>query len=244
MSTDAGQTVGGNVESERLDSASHDRSVPPTDGPGIVAELHLDHDRLPLGPTLRALDDVTVVPEYRAHRHGRVYQFVSFPLVEDRSLQSALDRDPTIRNPVQVDRSAERVVYRVELTDEAITFSGTIADQGGRIQEAKGSKTAWILQLRFPSRDALVAFNDECKRHDVSVQVTHLRSTADTADPLLGLTDKQQELLTVAYEEGYFEVPRGISQDELAARLDVSKSAISQRLRRAMTELCATTLSP
>lgn len=241
---DAGQTVGGaRVETERLETDPVERTTPTLEGPGIVAELHLTHDRLLLQPTLRSFDELTIVPEYRAHRDGRVYQFVSIARKDDQSLAAALDRDPTIRNPVLVDCGADHDVYRVELTEETITLSGMIADQGGRIREAKGTKTAWIFQLRFPSRDALVEFNDECKANDVSVQVTHLRSAECGDEPLLGLTEKQQELLTVAYEEGYFEVPRGISQDELAARLDVSKSAISQRLRRAMTELCATSLS-
>lgn len=241
---DAGQAVGGTrVETERLEPESVERTTPTVDETGIVAELHLDHDRLPLQPTLRSGDDLTVVPEYRAQRNGRVYQFVSITRDDGGSLQSALERDPTVRNPVLVDRGVDHDVYRVELTEETITLSGMIADQGGRIQDAKGTKTAWVFQLRFPSRDALVGFNDECKSLDVSVQVTHLRSAESEEQPLLGLTEKQQELLTVAYEEGYFEVPRGISQDELADRLDVSKSAISQRLRRAMTELCATSLS-
>lgn len=241
---DVGQTVGpARVETESLETDAVEQRTPVVDGTGIVAELHLDHDRLPLQPTLRAFDDLTIVPVYRAQRNGRRYQFVSVPRDDDRSILASLDRDPTVRNPLLVDCTGTRDVYRVELTDETVTLSGMVADQGGRIREAKGTKTAWVLQLRFPSRDALVAFNDECKRNDVSVQVTHLRSTECGERPLLGLTEKQQELLTVAYEEGYFEVPRGISQDELAERLGVSKSAISQRLRRAMTELCATSLS-
>lgn len=244
MSTDAGRTVGrARVETDQLETEAVERTAPAIDGTGIVAELHLDHERLLLQPTLRSFDELTILPEYRAQRDGRIYQFVSIPQAEDRSLRSALDRDPTVQNPVLVDCTRDHDVYRVELTDETITLSGMIADQGGRIRESKGTKTAWVFQLRFPSRDALVAFNDECKRNDVSVQVTHLRSTENVDQPLLGLTEKQQELLTVAYQEGYFEVPRGISQDELADRLDVSKSAISQRLRRAMTELCSASLS-
>lgn len=212
-------------------------------GTGIAAEVHLDHDRLLLRPTLRRLGDATIVPEYRARVPGdRELQFVSICADSFADVESALALDPTVADPVLVDRSVDRRIYRVAVTGEAVTVAGTVADLGGRISEATGTATAWVLQLRLPSRDALVAFNDECRRRDVSVSVTHLRTADEEERPLLGLTDKQQELLTVAYEEGYFDVPRGISQDELAARLGVSKSAVSQRLRRAMTELCATTL--
>jgi len=74
------------------------------------------------------------------------------------------------------------------------------------------------------------------------VAVDHLRLSDDDDDGVVALTEKQQELLAVAHEEGYFDVPRGISQDELADRLGVSKSAVSQRLRRAIGELCASKL--
>lgn len=216
----------------------------PTGETGVVAEAHLDHERLLLRPTLRRLGDVTVVPGNRARRDGREYQFVSIETDSVTELDSALATDPTVTNPMLVERHADRLVYRVELTDEVITLDGAIADHGGRIREATGTATAWILKLRLPSRESLVSFNDECKHQDISVRVTQLRSAEGDAPTLLGLTDKQQELLTVAYEEGYFDVPRGISQDELAAKLGVSKSAISQRLRRAMTELCASSLAP
>ena len=210
---------------------------------GVVAEVHIDHERLLLRPTLRRLSEATVVPEYRARAdNGRELQFVSITADSFSDVESALATDPTVRNPVCVDHCVGRRVYRVELTEAAVTVEGTVADLGGRICEATGTSTAWVFELRLPSRDALVAFNDECKRREASVSVTHLRSADGETPPLLGLTDKQQQLLTVAYEEGYFDVPRGISQDELASRLGVSKSAVSQRLRRAMTELCATTL--
>lgn len=243
VSTDARQsgprreTESGAVERTRSDR------TPATTGDGVVAELHLDHDRLLLRPTLRSIDDVSVTPEYRARNDGVCYQFVTVHGSQQSDLLASFDRDPTVTNPVCVDRTGDRVAFRLEVTDRAVSLSGPIAEQGGRVLDADGTTSAWILQLQFPSRDALVAFNDACKDRDISVQVTQLRSSGDDAEPVLGLTDKQQHLLSVAYELGYFDVPRGISQDELAAKLGVSKSAISQRLRRAMTELCATSLS-
>ncbi|MFC3958236.1 helix-turn-helix domain-containing protein [Halovivax cerinus] len=218
-------------------------STPPTDGPGVVAEVHLDHDRLLLRPTLRRLDDATAVPEYHAGGPDRRYQFVSFSVADETALEAALERDRTVTNPVLVDRNGGRLVYRLDVTERALTVHGAIAEQGGRIVDARCTQTAWVVQLRFPAREALVSFNEACKDIDISLQVTHLRSADDSSDPVVGLTAKQEELLAVAFDEGYFEVPRGISQDQLAERLGVSKSAISQRLRRALTELCSTTLS-
>ncbi len=55
----------------------------------------------------------------------------------------------------------------------------------------------------------------------------HRSLTIDTK-----LTDAHRETLEVALTEGYFNVPRRINLVELAESMDISDSAVSQRLRR------------
>ncbi|RZH66958.1 helix-turn-helix domain-containing protein [Natrinema altunense] len=210
---------------------------------GIVAQLRLDHAALFLRPTLRNAPDVTVKPEYwTTIEPGRTVVFVTVYGREFDPFETALAADPTVADPVLVDRYPDSRVYRVTRTDRAVTVTAETAALGGRLLDLSSSRDGWLVQLRFPDRERLVAFNDYCREHDISVTVDHLRVSDDESDGVVALTDKQQALLTVAHEEGYFDVPRGISQDELAERLDVSKSAVSQRLRRAIGELCAATL--
>jgi len=47
------------------------------------------------------------------------------------------------------------------------------------------------------------------------------------------LTEPQQEAIAEAYRQGYYDVPREISLEELANELDISHQALSERLRRA-----------
>lgn len=227
------------------DATGVDRSGIRSAAGGIVAELELDHERLPFRPTLRRASDVVVEPEYRRRLDtGATVLFVSARGGSIDGFENALDADPTVDEPVLADRFPDRCVYRTRLTEAAITVGGWIAANGGRVLDATGTATGWLVQLRLPDRDALVALNRQCRERELSVHVTHLRTASEDGPAILGLTAKQQELLAVAYQEGYFDVPRGISQDELADRLGVSKSAISQRLRRAIGELCAASLSP
>ena len=48
-----------------------------------------------------------------------------------------------------------------------------------------------------------------------------------------GLTAKQEMMLEVAHEHGYWAVPRGASLEDLANEMDLSAQAVSERLRRA-----------
>lgn len=211
---------------------------------GIVAQVRLDHPELVLRPTLQRVPDVTVEPDYwTTLETGRTLLFVTVFADAYDGFETALEVDPTVEEPALVDRYPDRRVYRVALADRARPLEAGTAEAGGRVLEITSSRDGWLIQLRFPTRDALVSFNDYCRDHGVSVSVEHLRVSDDGDDGVVALTEKQQELLAVAHEEGYFDVPRGISQDELAERLGVSKSAISQRLRRAIGELCDATLS-
>lgn len=60
-------------------------------------------------------------------------------------------------------------------------------------------------------------------------------------EPLDSLTERQRTALETAYAKGYYEVPRHVSSDELAADLDVEPSTVLEHLRRAernvLTEL-------
>ncbi|SEP72546.1 helix-turn-helix domain-containing protein [Natrinema salaciae] len=234
------------AEAEGVTDASADRAtgVRSRAEGGIVAQLRLDHPDLFLQPTLRNAPDVSVEPDYwTTVEPDRTFVFLTVQGTAFEGFETALETDPTVTDPVLVDRYPDRRVYRVTLTDRATTFVAETARVGGRLLELSAARDGWLVQLRFPDRERLVAFNDVCRERDISVTVDHLRISDDDDDGVVALTDKQQELLAVAHEEGYFDVPRGISQDELADRLDVSKSAVSQRLRRAIGELCTSTLS-
>lgn len=47
-----------------------------------------------------------------------------------------------------------------------------------------------------------------------------------------GISPKQWETVEVAVERGYYQTPKAASLEDLAEELGVSKSAVSQRLRR------------
>ncbi|RJX48922.1 PAS domain-containing protein [Halonotius pteroides] len=76
-------------------------------------------------------------------------------------------------------------------------------------------------------------------RETLDCQLLSKRTTAPTdlltqrtsiAD---ALTDRQRELFRTAYREGYYEQPKGISGDDLAALFDISQSTVHEHLRAA-----------
>ena len=61
--------------------------------------------------------------------------------------------------------------------------------------------------------------------------------------PIGRLTDKQRRVLVAAYRLGYYDVPRRITSEELARKLDLVKSTLSAHVRKAERRLLTEMLS-
>ncbi len=62
-------------------------------------------------------------------------------------------------------------------------------------------------------------------------------------DPLDALTARQYEVLTTAYDLGYFEVPREATTAEVAEVLDLDSSTVREHLQRAQRNLLTSLLT-
>jgi DNA-binding CsgD family transcriptional regulator len=56
------------------------------------------------------------------------------------------------------------------------------------------------------------------------------------------LTDRQQELVELAFDHGYYDVPRATTTKELADEIELDDSTVSEHLRRAERNLIASAL--
>lgn len=61
--------------------------------------------------------------------------------------------------------------------------------------------------------------------------------------PISRLTEKQQEAISLAFRLGYFDTPRKISVDKLAAKLGLASSTLAVHLRRAERRLLVEVLN-
>ncbi len=76
----------------------------------------------------------------------------------------------------------------------------------------------------LPDRDDLIGVPDDDRQFVMP-------------DGSVSLTDPQAEAVFAALRGGYYELPRRSSSEEIAAQLDISRTALSERLRRAHSQL-------
>jgi predicted DNA binding protein len=97
-------------------------------------------------------------------------------------------------------------------------------------------------------RVTLIGDNDQVKEFlengPVKYKVLSLTDAKFALDsPISCLTEKQQEAISLAFRLGYFDTPRKISADELAAKLGLASSTLAVHLRRAERRLLADLLN-
>jgi predicted DNA binding protein len=122
-------------------------------------------------------------------------------------------------------------------TDSAATLASASEEFDATLLTLRYADDWWFTESRFPDADALDRYRTWLTDRDAAVRVDRVYVEDGDAGP--SLTRRQRETVVLAYEKGFFEVPRDATLSDLAEEFDVSEQAISQRLRRAYSRLVA-----
>ena len=210
----------------------------------MIVELQLG-TRL-LRPTLRDVSGSEVVIEQLDAGEDVPLRSVCWLARESpEEFETALGDDPTVDEAVQLVRTEYGCQYQLTYTN---SYPGTAVysaalDADGAFISGRANAQGWSLQYRFADRDSLATFRQAAADADLdlSVAAIHEPESAPHAKQY-GISQPQREILRLAAEEGYFEVPRDASLADLADELDVSSQAASERLRRGLDSLVGESL--
>ncbi|MUV90398.1 DNA-binding protein [Halapricum sp. CBA1109] len=219
---------------------------------GLVAEFEIHCPALPLVDVAASVPDAGVVIDIQFN-HGRRPLFITHVTHDDPTpVEAALDATEFVDSWALVGRAGETRRYQIE---PALSLQETLGDalddlEGLRalattesaIERIEVTPDGWIQSGWFANREAFDAFR-AFWQDNAGFTLRRLTRDGDPAEPGEGLTDRQQEALRIAYEMGYFDIPREASLDDIAAELDISPSSLSERLRRAQTHLIETSVA-
>ncbi|WP_101295193.1 helix-turn-helix domain-containing protein [Halegenticoccus soli] len=152
--------------------------------------------------------------------------------------EAAVEEDPTVVSFTPLTTDHQRL-YEADLNDEGSTPVYALLCRESAMILVAGTITTegWKLCLRVPDKATIGRLHAQLRDQQVRVDVQSLHEDAAEPRRKLGLSDSQYEALLLAYERGYFAVPRETDMNELAAELGVSSQAVSERLRRALRTL-------
>ena len=206
-----------------------------------IAEFHVPATDTVLATTFERVPEVSVKFESAVSKNVPSL-WVSD--AESETVEAAFEADPSVVSATSLAEAGDQFLYDVEFDDEYSIYE-ELLEAGGSLLEVRGSEGWWLIRMRFRDRDQLCATHDRLVEMDITAtlkRVTDLENTTTTTDTRL--TPEQQEALQAALEQGYFEIPRKISMEELAEDLGISHQALSERLRRGYETLVDAELQP
>jgi predicted DNA binding protein len=213
---------------------------PGNDSSATVAELAIPVAEFALGETATALDSVTFEIERVVADSGESLMPLLWVSGSEReALERALDSDPSVEGfdflaDTTRDSSAETdFLYRMEWNERIEALAGLLVEEGGTVLTARTANGRWHLRLLFPERAALARAYDGCEAIVPAIDVRKIYPLEEGREDRFGLTDEQREALTLAFNHGYYGIPRGTMAAEFAEALGISHQALSERLRRA-----------
>jgi predicted DNA binding protein len=168
--------------------------------------------------------------------------FIPYFWASDDSLEAieaALRTEGDIESFSIADSVDDEALVRVEWARDLDGLLDVMADSGATLLDGEGHADTWTFQLRFDDREDLTAFYRRCVDQGISLNLKDIHNPGVRAADgrRLDLTEAQREALELAFERGYFDIPRRITLTELADEIGISDTAVSQRLRRGLTAL-------
>ncbi|WP_435099668.1 helix-turn-helix domain-containing protein [Halorubrum sp. N11] len=198
----------------------------------IVVEFTIDGDEFLLGEVL-ARDPVAhiemerVVPASR-----RLIPYVWIHGDELDQFEASLRSSEQVIDLTRLDQTNGSALYRIDWEDEAESLIDGIAETDATILEARGKKE-WFFRIRFDSHAEFADFNKFCRQQNISIKLNRVNTVTDRGDPSgFELTDSQQETLFQAVRDGYFEVPRRTTLEQVGNKLGITQQTASENLRR------------
>lgn len=233
-SESGGDSSGEDAGTEPADSDT------PADRPDsiLVSDARLSGGPIALDRTLGRVPGASLTPDHHTvSESGERTLYLAATDVSRERFEDAVAPDPTVVDAEHVATFPDSLTYRLRLSEGAVLLAPTSTELGARVVSVRGHHGQWNARLQFPDREVLVALQEFCTERGIDCGVDSLYRTDPGSDLTTDLTEGQREALRTAFEAGYYEIPRRATQDDLAAALGISTSAVSHRIRRATGQL-------
>ncbi|WP_323676165.1 PAS domain S-box protein [Halorubellus sp. PRR65] len=176
-----------------------------------------------VNPSVVVTDVVSKTDQYLVYIEATAVDALADRLVDERA----------------VDRVSELADDRLEVAVSEFPLMDPLAEHAGEFRQFELAADGDALVAQFPARVDLRSFVDDLAAIADSAELTRKEAVTDgdrafeALDLERELTDRQLEVLKVAYNRGFFAWPRGSTGKEVARSLDISAPTFHQHIRKA-----------
>ena len=219
----------------------------------LLAEFEIFCEALPLVEVAATVPEATLLLELQFNHGDRPLFLVTVRGGSHGAVEDALTDAFDVAEWTLIGQAGDTRRYQVspalsfeeQLGDHIDDLTGleALATADAIIERIEVLPDGWRQTGWFATRDAFREFSSFWQQN-ADFRLLRLTRDGEPEAPGEGLTDQQQEALRIAYELGYFDIPRKATLEEVAAELDIAASSVSERLRRAQIQLIEETVAP
>lgn len=204
----------------------------------IIATFQLDHEAVGLDQAFERVPKMRVEAErIAAHSTEWTMPCLWTAGTDFTSIDEALSVDPSVEAIVEAAEFADEKYYMIQWTDSVVSRINSYTNQGGSILSATGTHEGWQVRFRFANREHFDSVRKALNEQGYSYSLLELTEPDKPRLSVGSLTPRQREALVAAWEHGYYNIPREVSGEEIAAELDISHQTLSELLRRGTEKL-------
>lgn len=199
----------------------------------IILGFSIDAEAFTLGRVLGGSPEMRLELERSVPTGEMAVPFVWATGDDHDAFERRVRDHPAVEELVVLDRLGQSGLYRIAWEEEPPDLTAAIAAADAAVLDAHGDRR-WVFRLRFPDHAMLSQFHDAVVEHGITLNVDRVYTLTEPTDNghRFGLTQEQRDALVLALRRGYFETPSETALDVLADTLDISRQAVSQRIRR------------
>jgi predicted DNA binding protein len=172
---------------------------------------------------------------------------VSFEAESRSAFEHEVEARSRIVEATEIGETTDGLCYQLVIEDDSNLVAAHDPEEfEGILMEATVTAEGIRERKVFSGYEALQTLRDRCEVRDIPFELLTIASDPENAGERdqFGLTDKQYEAISVAFDRGYYDSPRTFSTDDVADELGVSGAAASDLLRRAERQLIGETVGP
>lgn len=210
----------------------------------MIAEFDLETPAMQTALQNAPQLDVSIIQQ-TATEDGRLDVVVNAVRGEFDAFESGLEEDSSVCDWARYSDGDERRRYRITLTERGreLTTYPRWSKDGAVFLDGNRRRNGWRFRIQLPDEDSLQRYVSYCEDRAIDFKPIRLsRTNRSTVTERYGLTPTQTQTLVNASQQGFFQIPRECTLEELAAESDITHQALSERLRRGMESLVNSTL--
>ena len=152
--------------------------------------------------------------------------------------------DDIVASLTALDGHTNKMLYRIEWAGQIDGLLEAFQTFDMAIETATGTTDEWRFRVFSEDHGTLSEFRQYCVDHEIPLTVERVYNPSPPDDDAAyDLTSDQLEAIRLAFDEGYFNIPRETTMTDMGDELGISRQAVSNRLRRGMVQLLEHTIN-